>query len=152
MPRSSMEILIADLARELDLPDLGLDNHDYVCVQTEDGVIFNMDYYEQDDVLSWYTTVGEVPDEQRIPVLDAMLSANFGWEETGGATLCLDPEGKLALLTVSMPVADMDLPVLRQRMQDFSEMAWAWSKRISALAEANPAGPNDATGAPAVRA
>jgi len=130
-----MDILVAELAREMDLPDLELDEQDYVCVQTEDGVVFNIDYFEEDDVLSFYTTVGEVHDEHRLPILAAMLAGNSAWEATGGATLCLDPEGQLALLTVAMPAGDLNLPLLRQRMQDFSEVAWTWSGRIRAITE-----------------
>ena len=35
---------------------------------------------------------------------EEMLRANFFWESTAGATLCLDPEENLALLTANVTV------------------------------------------------
>jgi len=139
MSRAAAAILIADLARELDLPELALDEQDYVCVQIEDGVVVNIDYFEEGDVLSLYTTVGEAPAEQRRPILQRMLESNFAWQGTAGATLCLDPSEELALLTGSMPLGDMDLPALKQLLADFCQLAWMWSERLQQLAADAPA-------------
>ena len=142
MSRATIENLITELAREWTLPDLAMDENDYLCIQTETGVFINIDFFEEADQLSFYTTVAEVSDEvspeNRLKVHRTMLEANSGWEETSGATLALDSTGTLALLTVAMPVEGLDLPAMRQRVEDFAKLAWHWSKRIKTIAAATP--------------
>lgn len=133
MSRTVVQTLISDLSREWGLPDLAMDENDFLCVQTN-GVVINVDYFEDENVLAFYGTVADMPTENREPVLEAMLVGNFGWQETAGATLALDSTEQLALLTVTIPVNGLDLPVLLDCIQMFTDLAWHWSKKIDSLA------------------
>ena len=139
MSKTQAETLVAELAQEWELPELAMDADDYFCVQPADGVVLNVDYFEAADVFSLYTTVAEIPAQNRLAAFESMLRANFGWEETGGATLALDSTGELALLTAEIPVDGLDLPVMLDRIETFSRLAWSWSKKINALAEESEA-------------
>ncbi|NJN48094.1 MAG: type III secretion system chaperone [Candidatus Competibacteraceae bacterium] len=133
MSKSHMQHLTDELGDAIGLPDLALDEKDFVCIVSEDGVVLNLDYFEDEDTLVMYTTVGEIPDDKRLKLYQEMLRANFFWETTAGATLCLDPEIDLALLMANVTVADMSLPQLMNILDHFTKLAWAWSDRIRAL-------------------
>ena len=125
-----MDRLIRDFGNSYDLADLELDDRGYVCIVSEDGVVLNIDYFEEDEALVFYTTVGEIEDGHRLTLYEEMLKANFFWENTAGATLCIDPNATLALLTASITVTDLDLPKMLIVMDHFTRLTWAWSDRI----------------------
>ena len=135
MSKSRIQQLIQELGATIGLSELELDEKDFVCIVSEDGVVLNLDYFEDEDTLVMYTTVGEIPDDKRLQLYEEMLRANFFWETTAGATLCLDPEVNLALLMANITVGDMDLPQLTNVLEHFTKLSWAWSDRIRALTD-----------------
>lgn len=136
MPKENMHHLIKELGQELGLPDMEMDDKDFVCIFAEDGVVLNLDYYEDEDVLVLYTTVGEINNENnRLRIYEEMLRGNFVWESTAGATLCIDPSAKLALMMTNVTVGDLDLPKLMNVLNHFTRLAWVWSDRIRDLTE-----------------
>lgn len=136
MSKENMHHLIEELGQELGLPDMEMDDQDFVCIFTDDGVVLNLDYHEDEDVLVLYTTVGEIPnDNKRLQLYEEMLRGNFAWESTAGATLCIDPSAKLALMMVNITVGDLDLPKLMKVLNHFTRLAWVWSDRIRELTD-----------------
>ena len=133
-----IDYLLKELGETIGLPELSLDDKRYVCIVSDDGVVLNLDYFEDEDTLVMYTTVGEIPEDKRLELYEEMLKANFFWENTAGATLCLDPEVNLALLMANVTVADMDMPKLMQVLDHFTRLTWAWSDRIRAIAGQQP--------------
>ncbi|MEZ5582385.1 MAG: type III secretion system chaperone [Candidatus Competibacteraceae bacterium] len=77
MSKSHMHHLINDLGDAIGLPELALDEKDFACIVSEDGVVLNLDYFEDEDTLVLYTTVGEIPDDKRLELYQEMLRANF---------------------------------------------------------------------------
>lgn len=135
MSKSSMEKLVAELAKEWDLPDLAMDKNGFFFVKTADGVFINVDYFEEEDVVSFYTTVAEISKKYRETIYELLLEGNFSWDLTSGATLCIDATEKVVLLTVAMPARELDLRTLLKRFSDFGKVGWFWSQRIAGVSE-----------------
>ncbi|MEE4377567.1 MAG: type III secretion system chaperone [Candidatus Competibacteraceae bacterium] len=133
MSKENIHQLVKDLGREMDLPDMTMDENDFVCIFTNDGVVLNLDYHEDEDVLVMYSTVGDVPDDQRLQLYQELLQANFFWESTAGATMCVDHTAERVMLMANITVGDLDLPKLMTVLDHFIRLSWAWSDRIREL-------------------
>ncbi|MEZ5581677.1 MAG: type III secretion system chaperone [Candidatus Competibacteraceae bacterium] len=142
-----MHQLIKDLGREIGLPEMAMDENDFVCLFTNDGVVLNLDYHEDEDVLVMYATVGEIPDDQRLQLYQELLQANFFWQSTAGATMCIDHTAERVMLMTNITVGDLDLPKLMAVLDHFTGLAWVWSDRIRELTgqESKTESPKDGT-------
>ncbi len=134
MDEQNLNRLIGDLGKDIGIPDLALDEDGFVCIINEDGVVVNIDHFDDQDSLVIYTTIGEIVEDRRLEIYDEMLKANFMWKDTLGATLCVSPDGKHALLMASFTVGDLDLPQLLNMYKYIYEMTWAWAGRFRAVA------------------
>ncbi len=133
MSKENIHQLIKELGQEMGLPDMEMDENDFVCIFTEDGVVSNLDYHEDEDVLVMYATVGEIPDDKRLQLYQELLQANFFWESTAGAMMCLDHTAEQVMIMANITVGDLDLPKLMTVLDHFIRLAWAWSDRIREL-------------------
>jgi len=135
MSKENATQLISYLGEKLGLPDLALDDKDYCCIFSDDGVVTNIDYYEHDDLFVMYTTIGVISDNSRLEIFELMLKGNFGWKDTAGAMTCVDPTGKLALLMTDLPVAPLDGELFCTAIERFHSLSWAWSDKIHEISE-----------------
>jgi Tir chaperone protein (CesT) family len=140
MNRDALQSLFAGLGETIGLPELKLDDDGYLCIIDDDGVVLNIDHFEDQDCLVLTSTAAEIADEKRLEVYDEMLKANFLWKETAGTTLCVDPSGRNAMLAVSITAGDLDLPKLINVVGHMHALTWAWSERIRAITGEDPLG------------
>ena len=138
MSRVRVETVIAELARDWELPELILDENDYVCLQGADGTIVNIDYFEEDAALSLYVTVAPNPEQDRAVVYQLMLEGNCNWSETAGTTLALDETGEYILLTAALEAATLDLDGLVQQIERLLTTATDWAEYIKSLLDETP--------------
>jgi hypothetical protein len=133
MSKEVVDRLIAEFGNELDLPDLALDEDGFVAIINDDGLVLNIDYYEEQETMVFYTTIGEIPDDRRLELYDEMLKANFAWQDTEGATLCVNPVGTHALLMASVTLDGLDPSVLMTIFNHLGELTVAWAHRLRAI-------------------
>jgi len=154
MPRDVMSAIIQEFGASVGVPDMAFDENGYFAFTSPDGVLVNVDYFEEDESLVLYTTIGELFDDFRFAFYDEMLKANMFWELTLGATLCVNPEGSHALLTASVPARDLDVPRLTNLFNHINRLTLIWAERLRRVAagddadEAAPARRGDSSGAP----
>ena len=135
MTRVAVDAVIREFGAAYGTPDMALDDEDFVCFTTQEGVLINVDYFEADDCLVMYTTIGEVFDETRLLLYDELLKANFFWDLTGGATLCITPDGAHALLTSSVMADNLDVTTLTNVFQHMNQLTFAWAARMREITE-----------------
>ena len=138
MSRARVETVLAELARDWELSDLALDDNDFFCLQTADGVLVNIDYFEQDDALAFYTTVCRVPAEAGGEIYQVLLESNCDWAETAGGTLALDPTSEFVLLTAALPAATLDLTTLAGQVETLAQSAIGFKSFIASLVDGAP--------------
>jgi len=144
MPRDTMNALMQDFGNSVGVPDMAFDEEDYLAFTSAEGVLVNVDYFENDETLVLYTTIGELFDDFRFQFYDEMLKANLFWELTLGATLCVNPEGSHALLTASVSTGDLDVPKLTNLFSHVNRLTLVWGERLRQVA----AGEDAASDAP----
>jgi Tir chaperone protein (CesT) family len=157
MSRESIDALIQEFGAAVGVPEMALDEDAYLAFTSPEGVLVNVDYFEDDASLVLYTTIGELFDDFRFAFYDEMLKANLFWELTLGATLCVSPDGEHALLTACVSTGDLDTVQLTNFFQHVIRLTLIWTDRLRQLAagedaaEATPA-PRDDDSAPHVYA
>lgn len=75
-------------------------------------------------------TLGEVPEEVRGPVFQALLAANYYWKETLGATLSWHLELEQAILSYPIPYETTDEATLGTVFGNFLKLQEEWAKRL----------------------
>lgn len=143
MNRKRVESVIEDLARKWDLPEIALDE-DYLCIESRPDFIVNLDYFENDNAISCYATVGEVPAEGKNELYRSLLGGNYDWVETAGTTVSVDPAGQFVLVTASMSATDLDLEKLLDSFDRLYQAAQKWQPVIDLFdsEEEDASGPN----------
>lgn len=96
-------------------------------------------------------TLGEVPEEVRGPVFQALLAANYYWKETLGATLSWHLELEQAILSYPIPYGTTDEATLGTAFGNFLKLQEEWAQRLrddiaEAQAQAEEDGQDDDPG------
>ena len=83
--------------------------------------------------LTLFTRVGVAP-EGDADLLDALLAANLFWQETGGATLSLEPYSRVVIMAQRLAAAEvMSSEALEAAVETFTHSAMEWKTTISHL-------------------
>lgn len=145
-----IDIVLRDFGAAIGVPEMKLDERDYLAITTGEGFGLNFDYFDEDSALVVYTTAGDIPEEHRVDLYEEMLKANLFWNTTGGATLCIDPEGESALVTAHIRTNGLDAPTLVNFVTNLCRVAAMWNARLRELVEEfeTADGPDDTSDGP----
>ena len=77
--------------------------------------------------------LGEVPEDVRAYVFTELLSANFYWQETLGATLSWNADLEQVVLIYPFPLAEATPGSLESIFTRFLELQAAWKDRLEEL-------------------
>ena len=85
------------------------------------------------DELDFVSVIGEVPDAARAKVFTALLSANFYWNGTLGATLSWDDGLEQVVIIYPLALATATSETLENVFKRFLELQAAWKDRLAKL-------------------
>jgi hypothetical protein len=136
MAERAIDLLIKDFGAAIGVPDMVLDDQDFCVIGIGENaeLVVNFDYYQDDDSLVLYTTLGEIPDDLRYELYEELLRANFFWEVTGGMTLSINPDATHALLCTSIPADGLDAQDLTALIRRIADISAKWSARVAEIA------------------
>lgn len=83
--------------------------------------------------LDFVSLLGEVPEDVRAAVFADLLSANFYWQETLGATLSWNADLEQVALIYPFPLADATPGTLESIFTRFLELQAAWKDRLDEM-------------------
>lgn len=86
--------------------------------------------------LDFVSLLGEVPEDVRAAVFADLLSANFYWQETLGATLSWNADLEQVALIYPFPLADATPGTLESIFTRFLELQAAWKDRLDEMVAA----------------
>ena len=128
--------------------DISLDENDACTLELADGRPVVLQLRAALNELDFVATIGGVPDDRRADVFVELLSANYYWQETLGATLSWNPALEQVVLIYPFPLADATPESLESTFERFLELQAAWKDRLAELAsdEDEPVGNDDDEG------
>ncbi len=116
--------------------DIALDENGACTLELADGRVVVLQERADLNELDFVANLGTVPEEVRAEVFTALLSANFYWNETLGATLSWNTDLEEAVLIYPLPLADATPESVETIFKRFVELQAAWSDRLSNLVAA----------------
>ena len=116
--------------------DIALDADGTCTLELADGRPLVIQERANLDELDFVSVIGEVPDERRAEVFTDLLSANFYWNGTLGATLSWEPELEQVVLIYPLPYANATFETLENVFKRFLELQAAWKDRLAEIVAA----------------
>ena len=114
--------------------DISLDENDACTLELADGRPVVLQLRAALNELDFVATIGGVPDDLRADVFAELLSANYYWRETLGATLSWNPALEQVVLIYPFPLADATPESLESIFGRFLELQSAWKDHLAELA------------------
>ena len=116
--------------------DIALDENGSCTLELADGRVIVLQERADLNELDFVANLGTVPEETRAEVFTALLTANFYWNETLGATLSWNADLEEAVLIYPLPLADATPESVETIFTRFIELQAAWSDRLAGLVAA----------------
>ncbi len=133
--------IIDDLLRQVatwlgkDDGTLALDSDNQVLVEVgEVGQAVALDYHEDEGRLVLSCIITSPPESGEAALWEAMLRANFLWQDTYGATLCLSPSGELPVLQHRVDLNILGGPELIGLIEGMANLALQLSDELTEAA------------------
>lgn len=99
MTKQIFEASLQQYSQQLGLGGIRLDDIHGVCLEFDQKLELNLRWDPETRRVQAFIFCGHLPAGNNIPLMEAMLSANFLWIQTGGATLSIDAANNGILLT-----------------------------------------------------
>jgi hypothetical protein len=140
--------ILARLGEAVGIPDLALDE-DAACMLEIDGLLFNLQWFEDSRALAVYAVVGAAEHGPRaLPLYTALLEANALGRDTGGLALGLHAGLDSLLLSGQVFVGDLEGDdALYHYVEFFAGQAKHWEARIREILAETPETPGASDGA-----
>ena len=113
-----------------------LDENGACALELSDGRVVLLQERADVNELDFVATLGSVPDEARAEVFAELLSANFYWNETFGATISWNADLEEAVLIYPLPLAGAKPESVETIFSRFVELQAAWAKRFAGMVAA----------------
>jgi hypothetical protein len=91
-----------------------------------------MEYDDKGERMMLYVYLGEIPEAGAEDLLRDLLSANFFWRRTQGATLSLETETHGVVLAYAHLIADLDTGKFQRICENFVQTAEDQKKNLAA--------------------
>ena len=112
---------------------IALDANGACTLELEDGRMLCLQERANLNELDFVAILGEVPETARAEVFTDLLSANFYWKVTLGATLSWNADLEQVVLIYPFPLADATPASLEAIFTRFLELQAAWKDRLAGL-------------------
>ena len=137
-----IDVLLERFGTDTGLGRLALDEAN-TCSFLVDGMRVSLLHVVEGDRLLLYADVEDLPDSGTEALLLSVLSANYLFRGTAGATLAVRPDSRTLFLNQSLHLEHTSYDDFVQTLSDFTHTLAEWKRLIAdyrpALSEAGPA-------------
>lgn len=113
--------------------EMALDENGACTLELADGRVMLIQERADLDELDFVATLGPVPEEARAAVFTELLSANFYWNETYGATISWNADLEEAVIMYPLRLDDATAESVETVFNRFLELQSAWAERFAGL-------------------
>ena len=122
--------LLQQFTHSIGITDFALDAQGYACLQI-DELRINLEHVEHTDTLLLYAVMGTLPPAPNAALYAQLLEANFFFNGTGGATLGLDKDAGMVVLTQALDCTGKTLEMFERCLDSFVNAAQQWSQTLT---------------------
>ena len=113
--------------------EMTLDDNGACTLELADGRVMLIQERADLDELDFVATLGPVPEEARAAVFTELLSANFYWNDTYGATISWNADLEEAVIMYPLRLDDATEESIETVFNRFLELQSAWAERFAGL-------------------
>ena len=113
--------------------EMALDENGACTLERADGRVMLIQERADLDELDFVATLGPVPEEARAAVFTELLSANFYWNDTYGATISWNADLEEAVIMYPLHLVDATAESVETVFNRFIELQSAWAERFAGL-------------------
>ncbi len=125
--------ILSELGKAMGLGDIGLDENRVLRLVFDDRHVVDMEATEDYKTLHIYSVLSSVPEDGKLELYEALLYANLFGQETGGATLCVDPSAKEVLLCTRCEMEKTDYQDFVNLLENFLNHVEHWKDKIEKI-------------------
>jgi len=125
------ENLLAELGSHMGIPNLGFDEQGCARLVFDDQIEVNFENDAANHRLQIYTTLGNVPAENKEALYGALLEANLFGSGTAGATLAIDNLHGEIVLCHTFYGDDIPSATFLSLVESFVNTAEKWAQQIA---------------------
>ena len=122
---------IENLASELALPDLALNDENVARLIVGEELIIDLEYVPEQERIQVYSELG--PPAAGEEPLRELLGANLYGRATGGMTLALDDEENEVVLCTAFDLETIDMPRCLAVLETYAKVASFWIERLAGI-------------------
>ena len=115
--------------------EIELDENGACTLELDDGRVVLLQERADVNELDFVSPLGPVPEDARPDVFTELLSANFYWRETFGATLSWNADLEEVVLIYPLPLADATSGSVETVFMRFMDLQAAWAERLAKAGE-----------------
>jgi hypothetical protein len=94
--------------------------------------VFDVEHDASLERVVFSSRLAKLRPDRRLEVCELLLQVNFGWRETGGVRMALDPRADNVVMMFEMPVAAFHLAQLCTVLTSLADMHRAWRQGVLA--------------------
>ena len=113
--------------------EMTLDDNGACTLELADGRVMLIQERADLDELDFVATLGPVPEEARAAVFTELLSANFYWNDTYGATISWNADLEEAVIMYPLRLDDATAESVETVFARYIELQSAWAERFAGL-------------------
>ena len=125
--------LLSDLGDQMGIASLEFDEGDSCLLQFDEKTTVLMLYEQRENVVYLFSYVGDLPKQtdKLLPMIKAIMSANYRWLDSGGATFSIRPSESEVVLTRKMEIEALNIEKLKEAVSSFVLAQEKWQEALT---------------------
>ncbi len=127
--------LFDDVSARSGIPRIDLSDDNSAALPFGEGMLLHVHYRAEIPEVDFTVPIGSVPKRKKASVYERLLSANFYWVGTQGATLSYQNDLDEVIIQFREDTANLTAERLQSVMEGFLSVAMKWKERLARMIE-----------------
>ena len=125
--------LFDELSSRTGMPRIDFSEDNSAALPFGEGMLLHVHYRAEIPEVDFTVPIGSVPQRTKASVYERLLSANFYWVGTHGATLSYQEDLEEVIIQFREETANLTVERLQSVMEGFLSVAMEWKGRLSKI-------------------
>ena len=127
--------LFDEVSARTGIPRIDLSDNDSAALPFGEGMLLHVHYRGEIPEVDFTVPIGTVPKRKKASVYERLLSANFYWVGTRGATLSYQGDLDEVIIQFREDTANLSVERLQSVLEGFLSVAIKWKEKLAKMIE-----------------
>ena len=133
--KEQVQRLFDDLSSRTGMPRIDFSEDNSAALPFGEGMLLHVHYRAEIPEVDFTVPIGSVPQRKKAFVYERLLSANFYWVGTHGATLSYQEDLEEVIIQFREDTANLTVERLQSVMEGFLSVAMEWKEKLAKIIE-----------------